>query len=211
MHIAVLDNGIGYIPEAYGPERLAGHAVTIIPSLEFGSANLNDYDIFIAPNGTDHEALYRNRHIVRAFLDNGGALLCFCGWHRDWIPGSRWRMQMNISLRTYEITFPDPDHPLLKGVRIEEVNINNGKRGFWTCGHIEAAEGAEVLMVNNLNEPVMIADRKTTPGLIIATASGPLPGFSDDAEGERPHSFDILFDNILRYCQAASSRAENDE
>lgn len=200
MRIAVLDNGIGYIPAAYSPERLAGHSVTIIPALALGSANLNDYDMFIAPNGTDHEALYRNRQAVRSLLDNGGAVLCFCGWNTDWIPGARWQMQMNIPLRTYEITFPNPEHPLLAGVCIDEVNISNGKRGFWTCGHIETSGNADVLMVNNLNEAVFIVDENTTNGCIIATASGPLPGFSEDTEGSRQHSFDILFDNILRYC-----------
>ena len=201
MNIAVLDNGIGYIPEIYNAEKYPAHSFTIIPALSLEQADLSEYDMFIAPNGTDHVALFRNREKIQELLDRGGAVLCFCGWTTDWIPGSTWEMQYNIPLRTYEVTFPDPDHPLLQGVRINEVNISNGKRGFWVCGHINAAPDAEILMVNNLNEPVMILDERSTAGTIVATASGPLPGSGEEGAGE-PHSFDILFENILQRCEA---------
>lgn len=207
MNIAVLDNGIGYIPEIYNAGKYPAHSFTIIPALSLGQTDLSGYDMFIAPNGTDHVALFRNREKIRTLLDRGGALLCFCGWTTDWIPGSTWGMQYNIPLRTYEITFPNPDHPLLHGISLDEVNISNGKRGFWVCGHINAASDAEILMVNNLNEPVMILDEKSTAGTIVATASGPLPG-SGEEDQEGPHSFDILFENILQRCEerAASNQ-----
>ncbi len=201
MNIAVLDNGIGYIPETYSTENFPGHAFTIIPALSLGQTDLSTYDVFIAPNGTDHVALYRNREKIQSFLDDGKALLCFCGWTTDWIPGSTWEMQYDIPLRTYEITFPNPSHPLLRGIKIDEVNISNGKRGFWVCGHINPAPGAEPLMVNNLNQAVMILDEHTTKGTIVATASGPLPGFAEEGSTER-HSFDILFENILQLCKS---------
>ena len=207
MNIAVLDNGIGYLAETYNADNFAGHSFTIIPALALGESDISGYDIFIAPNGTDHVALYRNRDKISDFLAGGGAVLCFCGWTTDWIPGSTWEMQYNIPLRTYEITFPDPEHPLLRGIRIDEVNINNGKRGFWVCGHINSAQDAEVLMVNNLNEPVMILDEHTTNGTIVATASGPLPTF-EEHPGEERHSFDILFQNILERCEARAEKRQ---
>lgn len=209
MHIAVLDNGIGYIGQVFSSENYPDHTFSVIPALELGSNDLGDVDMFIAPNGTDHVALFRNREKIRALLDSGGSLLCCCGWTTDWIPGNRWEMQTNIPLRTYEVSLPNPEHPILSGARSEELNISNGKRGFWACGHIEASPDAVPLMVNNLNEPIMIVDEGTTRGTIIATASGPLPAFGEGTtadDGDPRHSFDIIFENILDYCAARTER-----
>lgn len=202
MKIAVLDNGPGYLRHVYRAERSPGHDFSLVPALELADTDLEPFDVFIAPNGTDHVALFASKKKIRAFLDDRGIVMCFCGWVTDWIPGARWRMSTDIPLRTYAIAAPDPRHPLLAGVDLAEVNVTpEGKRGFWTCGHIEVGPGADVLMTDNRGRCVMFVDERTTSGAVIATASGPLPGFGDDGA-----AFDRLFDNALEW--SVKKRAE---
>lgn len=201
MNIAILNNGTGEPSMLYRTERLSAHRFEFIPALQLGRTDLSPFDMFIAPNGTDHVALYKSREKIRAFLDEGKIVMCFCGWTTDWIPGARWVMQTDIPLRTYSIRFPNPAHPVLEGVGIEEVNLSNGKRGFWSCGHIEVTPNAEVLMMNNLNQCVMFVDEKTTRGAIVATASAPVPGFGEKGKEGNLHAFDQLFENLLRWSE----------
>jgi hypothetical protein len=198
MKIAVLDNGPGNLQHVYDAERFPGHSFSFIPALRLAHTDLAPFDVFIAPNGTDHVALFGSRDKVRTSLEGGGIVMCFCGWVTDWIPGARWRMSTDIPLRTYGLSTPNPAHPLLHGVDLASVNVTPaGKRGFWACGHIDVSPGAAVLMADNLGRCVMFADDTTFAGAVIATASGPLPGFGDDGA-----VFDRLFANALSWSES---------
>ena len=197
MRIAVADNGLGHLGHLYGSERFTGHEFALLPSLELPQTELAPYDVFIAPNGTDHVALFAARERVRRYLDDGGVVMCFCGWVTDWVPGAQWRMSTDIPLRTFAITAPLPGHALLRGIDLEQVNQTaHGKRGFWSCGYIEVTPRADVLLVDNKDRCLLFVDERTTRGAVLCTASGPLPGF-----GAEEAVFDRLFENALLWAQ----------
>lgn len=139
--------------------------------------DLAAYDLLIVPNGSDHIALYRIRQKIKRFLDDGGTLFCFDGWFTDWIPGNRWLM--DNSKKTIDIRYKIKDDPqgLAQYFSIDHLNFTHGISGWWACGYIEAAADAEVLIEDTWGRALMVIDRKSTSGLIVLTASGPLADF----------------------------------
>lgn len=147
---------------------------------------LDGYDLVIAPNGTDHVAMLRIRDKVKAYLDAGGNLLCCDGWFTDWIPGNRWLM--DNSKKTIDIRYllgEDP-HGLSKQFSIQDLNYAHGISGWWACGYIEAAPGAEVLIHDTWGRALVVIDRVSTAGTILLTASGPLGDFGYDSTDTDP-------------------------
>ena len=148
--------------------------------------DLTAYDVLIVPNGSDHIALYRMKDIVLDFLNQGKTLLCFDGWFTDWVPGSKWIMDNEMKSIDLRYRIHSDSHGLGEHFNIEDLNYSHGISGWWSCGYIDAAPGAEVFMVDSWNRPLVIIDEKTTNGLIICTASGPAADLSyattDDAK-----------------------------
>jgi hypothetical protein len=127
---------------------------------------LDGYDLLIAPNGTDHIALYRIRHKIAAFLAQGGTLFCLDGWFTDWIPGNRWIM--DNSKKTIDMRYllgEDPDG-LAGQFSLADLNFSHGISGWWTCGYIEAASGAQVLLHDTWGRALVVIDRVSTRGMI---------------------------------------------
>lgn len=136
--------------------------------------DLAGYDLLLAPNGTDHVALYRAREAVHAFLQRGGTLLCFDGWFTDWVPGNRWVMdntKKSIDMRYLPGEDPYSWHSQFS---LEDLNYSHGISGWWSCGYIEPAPGAHVLIQDTWGRALMVLDEQSTSGRIVLTASGPL-------------------------------------
>ncbi|MBC8043048.1 MAG: hypothetical protein IAF08_06345 [Rhizobacter sp.] len=201
LNIAILSNGNAAEMQRLYSDRFRPHAFTMIAALSFAQTDLSPFDVFIAPTGSDHIALRRAQSKLIDFLDAGKVVLGFSGPYTQWLPNARWVMQTDIPLRLYENTLPDASHPLLQDVKMNDVNLSHGKRGFWTCGHFTPAPGAKTLMVNNLGECTMFLDDVSFKGAIIATASGPVPGFGLMDSKDHTHGLDQLFINILRWSE----------
>ncbi len=140
--------------------------------------NLSDYDVLIAPNGTDHIAFYRIKDKVRAFLDHGGTLLCCDGWFTNWIPNNRWIM--DNTKKTIDVRYKIKDDPfgLSEHFNIEDLTYSNGISGWWACGYIEPAPNASVFIEDTWGRPLVVIDDSSTNGLMILTASGPAADLS---------------------------------
>ena len=136
--------------------------------------DLSPYDLLIVPNGSDQIAMGRIRNQVRDFLAGGKALFCFDGWFTDWVPGNQWFM--DNTKRTIDVRYSvaSDRHHLLQNVDINALIFSHGISGWWACGYIEAAPGAEVLLADTWGRPVMVLDEQTTSGTMILTASGPV-------------------------------------
>ncbi len=166
--------------------------------------DLDGYDLLILPNGaTDSVAMAKIKHKVRAFLDEGNALFCFSGWFTNWVPGNRWIM--DNSLKTSEVRyFKKYDrYDLLKDVDIDGLIFSHGISGWWACGYIETAPGAEVILEDTLQRPVVIIDEKTTRGTIIVSASGPVAEVTYGTTNHSPsmQAISALYRNFIAFVQ----------
>ena len=68
---------------------------------------------------------------------------------------------------------PDP-HGLLQGLDLDQLNFSHGMSGWWACGYIQAAPGADVLLADTWQRPIVVLDEVSTAGRMLLTASGPL-------------------------------------
>jgi hypothetical protein len=172
----LISNGIEGLHDLY-----QGNATISYEIAEVGpdfAPDLNQFDLVIAPNGTDNIALWRIRAKIADYLQHGGTLFCFDGWFTDWVPGNRWIM--DNSKKTIDVRYlPGQDSMgILDKFSLADLNFSKGISGWWACGYIEPADGAEVLVQDTWGRALVVIDRVTTKGLMVLTASGPLADFS---------------------------------
>ncbi len=146
------------------------------------SVDLTGVDLLVVPNGCDHVAMLSIEDTVRDFLARGGTLFCFDGWFTDWMPGNQWRMDNSKPSREVRYHVETDRHGLMDGVDMDELQFNHGISGWWSCGYIDTADGADVVLADTWNRPVIVLDEVTTPGRIVLTASGPLGDFAQSDE-----------------------------
>ncbi len=201
----LISNGIEGLPKMFQANERIQYTLAEIDR-DF-DPDLQDYDLVIAPNGTDHVALYRIRHKIRQFLDHGGTLFCFDGWFTDWIPGNRW--VMDNSKKTVDIRYciQEDSAGLAQHFSIDHLNYTHGISGWWACGYIEPAGGAEVLIADTWGRAMMVIDRVSTPGLIVLTASGPLGdfGYGTTDDGGSTQAMSDLYQAILPLVSSAKT------
>lgn len=197
MRIALIDNGVAGLGDYYAASpgiEYRRERITARWQPDFGAD-----DVILAPNGTDHVALHEARDAVQALLARGGAVLCFCGFFTPWLPGSQWRHDLGARLDALRYELRHDPLALFEDVDPESLcRDEHGIRGGWACGTISTAHASSVVLVDNFARVIMIADQRTTRGLIIATASGPL---WDEAPTRAASGPRRLYRNVLRACQ----------
>ena len=192
----VISNGIG-AAEAYRSNTdIRYDVIEIGPGFRFDA---DGYDVLLVPNGTDHVAMLHARDDVRAVLERGGALFCFCGWFTDWVPGNRWIHDNSYPTKDVRHHLGIDRHGLFAGVDLAKFDHNrHGISGWWACGYIEPAPDADAVLLDTWGRAVVVLDEATTPGLILATASGPLGDFGDYGGG----ALAAVYGHLLRYVAA---------
>jgi hypothetical protein len=80
----------------------------------------------------------------------------------------------------------------MNNVAVEELTFNHGISGWWSCGYIKAAAGAEVILEDTWQRPIIVLDELSTNGTIILTASGPLGDGNYSLDGEEEHRASAL-------------------
>lgn len=198
MNIALVDNGVFGLDQYYvaAPGVRYRHVrVTARWRPDFG-----DDDVVLVPNGADHVALFEARHALAGVLARGGVVLCFCGFFTPWLPGNQWRHDIGAPLATLRYELAHDPLGLFDEVAPESLCVDaHGIRGGWACGAIDTAHEASVVLRDNVGRVLMVADRCSTRGLIIATASGPL---WDDAPTLPAEGARRVYRNVLRACRA---------
>ena len=153
-------------------------------------------DLIIVPNGANHVALYEARTAIAGVLARGAVLACFCGFFTPWIPGSTWRHDNSKPLRATRYHLRQDPLGLFDGVAVDDLTFEaHGISGWWACGEILTTHADSIVLVDNWDRVLLIADQHSTPGLIIATASGPLGDDSPATVAQGPR---LLYRNILR-------------
>ncbi len=173
LQAALIDNGVygtqDYFTDTaqicYRRERVLGD----------WKPDFSNDDVVVAPNGTDHVALYRARTAIAAVLARGGAVVNLCGCFTPWLPGTVWVHDNSHSNREVRYNIVADPLGLMNGVDPLRLSTeSHGISGWWACGYLKTNHSESIVLVDTWQRPVLIADIRSTPGLIIATASGPL-------------------------------------
>ncbi len=196
----VISNGIGAADAYQSNAEIRYDVAEVGPGFRPG---LDGYDILLVPNGADHVAMLRLREDVHAFLERGGALFCFCGWFTNWIPGNRWVHDNHHPTKEVRHHLGTDRHGLFAGVDLAKFDRNrHGISGWWACGYIEPAAGADAVLLDTWDRALVVLDETTTPGLILATASGPLGDFGNYGGG----ALAIVYHHLLRHVASRRPR-----
>jgi len=172
IRAAVIDNGLSWIGACYPANAAIDFAR--LPARSAHASDLHQYDWVVVPNGSDHVALWRARAAVSSVLERGGVLTCGDGWFTDWVPGNRWIHDNSQPTALVRYRIRSDRHGLLRDIDLDDFNFRDGISGWWACGYIEAAPGAEVLLEDTWGRPVLVLDEHSTPGKMLLSASGPL-------------------------------------
>ena len=203
LQALLISNGLVGLDKYYVSNELVQYTTCLI-TRDF-DPDLTPYDLLVVPNGSDHIAMLKIKDKVRAFLDAGRALICCDGWFTAWVPGNQWLM--DNSQRTLDVRyFPGPDrHQLLHGFDLDQLNFSHGMSGWWACGYIRAAPGAEVLLADTWQRSIVVLDETTTPGRMLLTASGPLADVT--YAGQSDSALVTLYRNFIRLLATAKTPA----
>lgn len=180
LDAVVISNGLEGLGRMFpSDERVRFRTVPTSPDFapDFAGA-----DLVVVPNGSDHVAMQRAAGAVRTHLDGGGALFCFDGWFTPWVPGNRWVMDNSKATKDVRYRVRTDRHGLFAGVPVADFEFSHGMSGWWACGYIEPAPGADVVLEDTWGRAVVVLDEATTPGMMLLTASGPLAGVRFGAE-----------------------------
>jgi len=163
--------------------------------------DLSPYDLLIVPNGSDQIAMMKIKDRVGAFLEEGKALFCFDGWFTDWVPGNRW--VMDNSKKTIDIRYYLKEDPygFFEGVAIDSLIYSNGISGWWACGYIQASPQAQVLLKDTWGRAIVVLDEKSSPGIMVLTASAPVSDKTYATTDDQGSEQDLgrLYQNLLDF------------
>ena len=200
VNALLISNNIAGLDEYYVSNELVQYTVGRITK-DF-DPDLTPYDLLVVPNGSDHVAMLKIKDKVRAFLDAGKALICSDGWFTDWVPGNQW--VMDNSKRTIDIRYQlkTDRYGLFNDIDLNELTFSHGMSGWWACGYIRVADGADVVVEDTWQRPIIVLDEVSTNGIMLLTASGPLADVT--FSGDKEEALVKLYRNFLRRVQAKS-------
>lgn len=159
---------------------------------------LNAYDLLIVPNGSDHIAMFKIKEKVAKFLDQGKALFCFDGWFTSWIPKNQWVMSNEKKTIDTRYNIKTDRYGIFNNIDLNKLTFQHNISGWWACGYIEASAHADVIIEDTWKRPIIVLDEKTTNGIIIMTASGPLGDSGPILEKDETSStLAMLYQNML--------------
>jgi len=191
----VVSNGIG------GENGYLGGPDVDFCAAEIGAhftLDLSSVDILLVPNGSDNVALGRVSVPIRTFLDRGGTLICCDGWVTPWVPGNEWVMSNDHRTIDVRYRLVSDRFGVMNGVDIDALTYRHGISGWWACGYINAAPGADVILEDSWGRPIIVVDKVTTGGTIALTASGPIGPWAGDDTSPSGIAINRLYDNFLK-------------
>ena len=146
-----------------------------------GSTDLTGYQALIVTANVDQEHLFRQRQVIRSYLDSGGVVVFGGHLYRHWLPGASAFVPLaNRSLAAYRVV-EIADHPIFRGKEPDELTFRRGVAGFFARGHHPVPAGAEVLTRLSGGEPATYLDRVSTAGTIVVQATSDLLGYCGEA------------------------------
>ncbi|MBC8152198.1 MAG: hypothetical protein H7Z72_04745 [Bacteroidetes bacterium] len=184
LNALLISNNVAGLENYYVSNALVQYTVCRI-TRDF-NPDLTPYDVLVVPNGSDHVAMLKIKDSVRAFLDAGKALVCSDGWFTDWVPGNQWVMDNTKKTMDIRYTVNTDQYGLFDGLAVDDLTFSHGMSGWWACGYIKAADGADVVLHDTWQRPMIVLDEVSTNGSMLLTASGPLADVTYDGSRNSP-------------------------
>lgn len=172
LNALLISNNVAGLENYYVSSDLVQYTVCRITK-DF-DPDLMPYDLLVIPNGSDHVAMLKIKAKVRAFLDAGKSMVCSDGWFTDWVPGNQWVMDNKKKTIDTRYKIQTDRYNLFDGLNVDDLTFSHGMSGWWACGYIDAADGADVVMADTWQRPMIVLDEVSTNGSMLLTASGPL-------------------------------------
>ena len=179
---------------AFGAEEIEkkDDYISVIDEYELESTDLSNYNILLVTYFADQEYLYKYKHIIESFL-NEGKVVVFCGHlFRPWLPGCSLFMPKKINEYKDYFVQAVPGAPLFEGVEVEDMVLNKGVAGFFARGYYYAPEKAEVCLTFTDGKVISYIDRHTTNGTIIVHAGQNILGYKNAVDTKKKISEQAL-------------------
>ncbi|MBQ9991195.1 MAG: hypothetical protein IJP31_09705 [Lachnospiraceae bacterium] len=151
---------------------------------EMDTIILEKYSAVVIPAMVDEVYLHRYVNKIRAYLDNGGAILSFMQNFTGILPNNTGYIASPLAIKDREVHFADTQSStyIFDGIREYDVNFRRGVKGFFNRGYFELdsfaqEEKPELLLVDNEGKCVAYVDRSSTNGIILAAAASDLLGY----------------------------------
>jgi hypothetical protein len=155
-------------------------------------------DLLIIPPGSDNTLLRVKQACLQEYLRRGGWIFCFDGLEDGLIDGLNW-VHTTTNYRTQAFRVPDSDYSfLLDGVSLEDLACKNGVRGWWCEGELLGDAFVPLLLDDRGRVVAVLKPAHLGSGVLVATAAGRLPIYSEDP-ALAPN---VFFSNLLAYCRA---------
>jgi hypothetical protein len=152
---------------------------TFLDAYDLPSYDSSEHICMVVSGLTDQEFLYREKEIIRQFLDQGKVLLFSGHIFREWLPGAKAFIPKSIhSYNDYEVSIAQP-HPIFEGVLTQDMTFRKGVSGFFARGHHPLPPGAEGLLSLPGGELITYIDRVSTKGTIIVHSGNDLLSYND--------------------------------
>lgn len=172
LHAVVIDSGVTGTQDRFVDSediRYRFEPVTADWSPRFSER------LVIAPNGSNQLALYHAREAILDVLAKGGIVLSFCGCFMPWLPGTRWVHDNAHANREIRYNAVNDPLDLLHDVDVSRLATNaHGISGWWACGGLRTRHADQIVLADTWGRAVLVADHRSSAGIVVATASGPL-------------------------------------
>jgi hypothetical protein len=145
----------------------------------FPGADLHQYSGLIISPRVDQELLYREQDKIRAFLDDGKVVVYSGELFREWLPGARYSVPVDIRARGGIGVLTLAQHPLLTDIAVEDLGP------MFVSAYYPTPPGAEVLATLPDGEAVLYVDRASTRGTIMVHAGVNLTTYMSEGASAR--------------------------
>jgi hypothetical protein len=173
--IAVLYSGVIFQDIEFSKEKYK-NVIDLIPIYDLPTISLDSYIGLIVPRITDEEFLFREKEIIKDFLNQGKIVCSFVQNFRSWLPGNTLWKKTDLNLKEHQVKFKK-EHPIFAGVNEYDLDFKEGVAGFFYRGTIAPPLEAEVILEDQRGYTIMYIDRHSTKGAILSTAGADLLGY----------------------------------
>lgn len=167
--------------------------------------DLTAYKGLIITNYVDEQFMWEQKAVLENYLNNGGVIFSFAEMSISYLPNAPIWQRSPITIRERDIILCEPVHPMFAGIDPYDLNYRRGVKGFFTRGYFEQLpKGAEVLVKDQQDAPIIYIDRESTNGTLIVGAGTDLYQVYRDEES----SANRLTTQILETIRTEAKRLE---
>ncbi|WP_316863337.1 hypothetical protein [uncultured Cohaesibacter sp.] len=162
--IAVVYSGISFQHQTMNMPEFRGR-FDIIDIYDLPRTDLSAYDGVIFPRSTDQAFMATCRQQIEDYLNMPGIVVALGDYWQQWLPGCTYG---GFTPEDDEPLSKVADHPILEGISSDDLHWHKGINGLCCHGHLEAPEGANVLIRNDRGDCILYEDHSSTKGIVVA-------------------------------------------